>query len=108
MVISVDMTMQYLGHRLPAMLRSNMRIRRWNSTYQPPDPPRAASNAHRDFYKNMGRPVFKSFLIAVCTFQAIYWSWLKLESLEIKENKDAELHSVEEELRSLTKSKAVS
>ena len=85
-----------------------MRIRRWNSTYQPPDPPRAASNAHRDFYKNMGRPVFKSFLIAVCTFQAIYWSWLKLESLEIKENKDAELHSVEEELRSLTKSKAVS
>nr|OQO23460.1 hypothetical protein B0A51_08707 [Rachicladosporium sp. CCFEE 5018] len=50
------------------------------SSYQPPKAPKP--NPHRDFYKNNGRPIFKSFLIAVATYEVIYWSWLKLESLE--------------------------
>jgi len=42
----------------------------------------------RAFYQSFGRPVAKVFLGALLTYQAIYWSWLKLESLEIKEDKN--------------------
>ena len=55
-----------------------------------------------------GRPIAKNFLIAVCTYQVLYWSWLKLESLEIKQEKEDEMRSLEGELRSLTKGKSVS
>ncbi|OQO08969.1 hypothetical protein B0A48_05859 [Cryoendolithus antarcticus] len=67
------------------------------SSYQPPNAQKPNPHARhpealrlrsmltsiqRDFYKNNGRPIFKSFLIAVATYEVIYWSWLKLESLE--------------------------
>ncbi|KAF2416432.1 hypothetical protein EJ08DRAFT_643913, partial [Tothia fuscella] len=40
------------------------------------------------FYKSFGFPVIKVFLGALFTYQLIYWSWLKLESLEVKEEND--------------------
>ncbi|KAK6439860.1 hypothetical protein LTR95_003914 [Oleoguttula sp. CCFEE 5521] len=60
------------------------------STYQPPNAPKP--NPHRDFYKNNGRPIFKSFLIAVATYEVIYWSWLKLESLETVQETNGMFH----------------
>ncbi|KAK4996550.1 hypothetical protein LTR66_003854 [Elasticomyces elasticus] len=61
--------------------------RRANSSYQPPTPPPSASNPHRDFYKTFGRPMGKVFLGALFTYQVLYWTWLKMESLEIREDK---------------------
>ncbi|KAK3691700.1 hypothetical protein LTR37_018493 [Vermiconidia calcicola] len=90
---------------MPA-LRATYGWVRSNSTYQPPDPPKSSSNRHGAFYKTFGRPVAKNFLIALFTYQVIYWSWLKLESLEVKKEKDDEIRSLEGELRSITKSKS--
>lgn len=76
---------------------------RRQSTYQPPDPPRSEQpNAHRNFYKEFGRPVARSFLIAVATYQILYYSWSKLESMEMKREKEGEMRALEGELRKLT------
>ncbi len=75
--------------------------RRLNSTYQPPTPPK--SNRHGSFYREFGPPIIKNFLIALCTFQAIYWSWMKLESMELKKKGNHELRLLEGELRSIAK-----
>ena len=87
----------------PRFLRPS--TRRHESTYQPPTPQdeqqRSGSNRHRDFYRTFGRPLAKNFLIAVATYQLLYFSWLKLESLEAKRDGEAEVKSVEGELREL-------
>lgn len=75
--------------------------RRWESTYQPPTEPRSGRDRHRDFYKTFGRPLAKNFLIAVATYQILYFSWLKLESYETKREGEEEVRSVEGELRGL-------
>lgn len=92
------------SRRLQSRLTQHFAQRRWNSTYQPPEPP----NRHREFYKTFARPIGKNFLIAVVTFQVIYLSWLKLESLETKKEKEGEIQSLEGELKSLTSGKSAS
>ena len=83
--------------------------RRYNSIYQPPNPPnKNAPNPHREFYKTFGRPIAKNFLIAVITYQVLYWSWLKLESIEFKKDTDEEMRSLEGELRGLASNKSTS
>ena len=37
-----------------------------------------------DFYKTFTRPVAKALLMAVFTYQVLYWSWVKLEQDEKK------------------------
>ena len=102
-------TMPVIHHLKRMVLLSSRRIsHRSNSSYQPPDPPKASSNRHGAWYKTFGRPVAKSFLIALCTYQILYLGWLKLESLELKKDKDEEVKSLEGELRSLTKNKTIS
>lgn len=44
----------------------------------------------RAFYKSFGLPFLKVFLGALCTYQIVYWSWLKLESLELKQEKEGQ------------------
>lgn len=79
------------------------------STYQAPDPPRSQRpNPHGNFYKQFGRPVAKNFLIGMLTFQVLYWSWLKLESIEVKQEKGNEMQLLEGELRGLTKGQSAS
>lgn len=39
------------------------------------------------FYRDFGPPVVKVFLGALVTYQVLYWGWLKLESMETKEEK---------------------
>lgn len=74
--------------------------RRAYSSQPPPQQP--APNPHREFYRGgAGRAVFFNFLIATGTFQALYWSWLKLESMEIKKEKGEEIKGLEGELRGL-------
>ena len=80
-------------------------IRRPQSTYQAPTPPRSQKepNPHRDFYKQFGRPVVKNFLVAVMTYQVLYYSWMYLESVEVQEQKGAEIKALEGEIKGLTK-----
>jgi hypothetical protein len=61
-------------------------------------------NPHRAVYKSggAGRAVAFNFLIAMTTFQVLYWSWLKLESMEIQQEKGTELEVLEGELQKLT------
>lgn len=47
-----------------------------------------ANEIQRDFYKYRSRPVFKAALIAIFTYEIIYWGWLKLESMETKHEKE--------------------
>lgn len=87
------------ARRLPSV-RAN------STTYQAPEPPK--SNPHRDFYRGPFRPIAYNVLIALATFQAIYWSWLKLESLEVKQTANKELQSLEGELEGLAAGQAES
>ena len=76
--------------------------------YQAPDQttaqPTEKPNPHREIYKKggIGRPVARNFLIAMATFQVLYWSWLKLESIEVKQEKQEELNTLESEVKTLT------
>ena len=79
-------------------------IRRPQSTYQAPTPPRSQQpNPHRDFYKVFGRPVVKNFLVAVMTYQVLYYSWMYLENVEVQEQKGAEIKALEGEIKELSK-----
>ncbi|KAF2474519.1 uncharacterized protein BDR25DRAFT_310997 [Lindgomyces ingoldianus] len=62
-----------------------------------PTEPRQPSRAGT-FYKSFGSPILKTFLGALFTYQVIYWSWLKLESLETKKNLEDEIRGLETEL----------
>lgn len=81
-------------------------------SYQPPNPPSSnssggttAKNPHRAFYSDFGSPVLKVFLGALFTYQALYWGWMKLETLDVKDEKNAEIAALEGQLRSLTEGK---
>ena len=97
---AIHRPLRALLSRLP-LLRTPQR--RLESTYQPPTPPdpKRGSDRHRDFYKTFGRPLAKNFLIAVATYQVLYFSWLKLESYEVKKDGEGEVKRVEGELRGL-------
>ncbi|KAL9528587.1 hypothetical protein SMMN14_07943 [Sphaerulina musiva] len=86
-----------------------LRAQQQPTQYQAPDqtqalPTTEKRNPHREVYKQggMGRPVARNFLIAMATFQVLYWTWLKLESIEIKQEKLEELKGLESEVKSLT------
>jgi hypothetical protein len=98
------MALTRLGLRHIQAWRPSKTFRRLESTYQPPTA--SKPNRHRGFYKEFGPPVIKNFLIALCTFQAIYWSWLKMESIEMKKSGDSEVRVLEGELKLLTKDKS--
>ncbi|CZT18317.1 uncharacterized protein RCC_04161 [Ramularia collo-cygni] len=88
-----------------ALPRISTTSRRANSSQRPPpqQPPSSTTpNPHREFYRGgLGRAVFFNFLIATGTFQALYWSWLKLESMEVKREKGEEIKVLEGELKGL-------
>lgn len=91
------------------LMRSPL-TKRWQSspTYQAPKPTNSniPSNPHRSFYRTFGRPIVKNFLIAILTYQVIYYSWMKLDSLDVKKTKTEELRALEGEVRALTRGEA--
>jgi hypothetical protein len=44
-------------------------------------------SATGEFYKTFTRPVAKTLLLALFTYQVVYWGWAKLEQDEIKEER---------------------
>ncbi|KAF2861148.1 hypothetical protein K470DRAFT_257301 [Piedraia hortae CBS 480.64] len=55
-------------------------------------------NPHRQFYRTFGQPLARNFLIAMATFQVLYITWVKLESIEVKHRKNEEVGRLEEEI----------
>ncbi|KAI5197969.1 hypothetical protein AUEXF2481DRAFT_44494 [Aureobasidium subglaciale EXF-2481] len=81
---------------------STARTLRQQPIYQPPTPPQEPDNPHRAFYKSFGRPIAKVFFMALFTYQVLHYSWMKLEAMEEKEEKTAELEALEGKLRQIT------
>ncbi|KAM7202772.1 hypothetical protein V8F20_004286 [Naviculisporaceae sp. PSN 640] len=54
-----------------------------------------------NFYKTFTRPVFKTALLAIFTYQLIYYAWVRLETDEIKVEKQAEVQRLEKEVKTL-------
>jgi hypothetical protein len=46
--------------------------------------------ASSQFYKQFTRPIAKVLLLAVFTYQFAYWGWTKLETDEIRAERDGE------------------
>ncbi|KAF2142094.1 uncharacterized protein K452DRAFT_227727, partial [Aplosporella prunicola CBS 121167] len=55
----------------------------------------------RAFYGDFGLPVLKVFFGALATYQVLYWGWLKLESIELKDEKNGEMARLEQQVREL-------
>ncbi|TLD39269.1 hypothetical protein E2P81_ATG00256 [Venturia nashicola] len=99
--------------KLPAPTRfRSITHARFNSSkpqYQAPNPtpttPPPDINPHRAFYKAWGIPLAKVFLGAMFTSQVLYYGWIKLEGIEQKKEKDAEMKLLEGRLAELTASK---
>ncbi|KXX78455.1 Inner membrane assembly complex subunit 17 [Madurella mycetomatis] len=53
------------------------------------------------FYKTFTRPVAKCALLAVLTYQLVYFGWTKLVHEEIKADRQAEITKLEAQVRSL-------
>ncbi|KAF4442384.1 hypothetical protein FACUT_2043 [Fusarium acutatum] len=47
------------------------------------------------FYRTFTRPIAKTLLIAVFTYQLAYWTWVKLETDEIRAERDATIEKLE-------------
>ena len=59
------------------------------------------SNPHRAYYQTHGRALFKCLTLAFLTYQVMYWTWLTLETEEIKDRKNREIKGLEGEVRLL-------
>ncbi|KAI7229428.1 hypothetical protein KC330_g7435 [Hortaea werneckii] len=72
--------------------------------HEPPSQPQGQqkSNATRDFYRMFSRPLIKNFLIAVAVYQVLYYGWAKLESIDVKREKEGEMRSLQGEIDRLT------
>ncbi|KUI56737.1 hypothetical protein VP1G_04085 [Cytospora mali] len=55
-----------------------------------------------EFYKSFTRPVAKVLLMAMFTYQLVYWGWVKLEQDEITAERQGEIAKLEAEVKRLT------
>ncbi|KHN94650.1 uncharacterized protein MAM_07556 [Metarhizium album ARSEF 1941] len=57
------------------------------------------------FYKTFTRPVAKVLLVAVFTYQVVYWAWVKLDADEHRRKTDAEIADLEARVTALDKAR---
>ncbi|KAG8416183.1 hypothetical protein J3459_013679 [Metarhizium acridum] len=55
------------------------------------------------FYKTFTRPIAKVLVVAVFTYQSIYWGWVKLEADEHRQKTDAEIADLEAKVSTMDK-----
>jgi hypothetical protein len=58
-----------------------------------------------NFYRSHGRALFKALTLAFFSYQIVYWSWLTLETEELKAHRDQEIKSLETQVRLLDESR---
>ncbi|KAK1760804.1 hypothetical protein QBC47DRAFT_456511 [Echria macrotheca] len=63
-------------------------------------------SATGDFYKTFTRPVAKCALLAILTYQFVYWGWLKLEQDEIKADRQSDIAQLEAQVEALQRAAA--
>ncbi|CAF9916190.1 MAG: hypothetical protein GOMPHAMPRED_000923 [Gomphillus americanus] len=56
---------------------------------------------HVGFYKSFGRPFAKVFLMGFCSYQIFYYTWIHLESNEMKQIKQKELDGLVKRLQDM-------
>ncbi|KAJ5554456.1 hypothetical protein N7513_004415 [Penicillium frequentans] len=91
-----------LSTRLAGPIRNATSIRTWSSTASKLNAEK--KSAYREGLSAYGafvRPFGKVFLGAVLTYQIIYWSWMKLETDDIKLQKNEQLSGLEKKAREL-------
>ncbi|KIW30187.1 uncharacterized protein PV07_05948 [Cladophialophora immunda] len=54
-----------------------------------------------NFYSTHGRAFFKAITLAFLTYQIAYWAWLTVETEYLKDQKNREVKSLEQEVRLL-------
>ncbi|KAF4976603.1 hypothetical protein FZEAL_6750 [Fusarium zealandicum] len=52
-------------------------------------------SATSQFYRSFTRPIAKTLLLAVFTYQLAYWTWIKLETDEVRAERDATIADLE-------------
>ncbi|KAK9439519.1 hypothetical protein VB005_07675 [Metarhizium brunneum] len=81
------------SRRLPLAARPRGR---WYATAKEPGPT-------SQFYKTFTRPIAKVLVVAVFSYQLIYWGWVKLEADEHRQKTDAEIADLEAKVGTLDK-----
>ncbi|KAJ5658118.1 uncharacterized protein N7484_001767 [Penicillium longicatenatum] len=90
-----------LSTRLAGPIRDASSIRSWSSTASKLSEKKSAYREGLSAYGAFARPFGKVFLGAVLTYQIIYWSWMKLETDDIKLQKNEQLSGLEKKAREL-------
>jgi hypothetical protein len=62
---------------------------------------RRQTSPHVTYYQTHGRALFKCLTLAFLTYQIVYWTWLTLETEEIKDQKNREIKELEREVKLL-------
>ena len=73
--------------------------RRFQSSSSPPKPLPRQGSPHITFYKVYGRALLKALTLAFLSYQVVYWAWLTLETEELKDQKNVEVRTLENEVR---------
>ncbi|OAL21017.1 hypothetical protein AYO20_11441 [Fonsecaea nubica] len=83
-------------------------LRTFSATRQRAQPQRPSSTTSSaaperpvNFYSTHGRAFFKAITLAFLTYQIAYWAWLTLETESLKDEKNREIRSLEQEVRLL-------
>ncbi|ETS80358.1 hypothetical protein PFICI_07887 [Pestalotiopsis fici W106-1] len=64
------------------------------------------SQQRPSFWQTFSRPIFKVALMAIFTYQLVYYGWMKLETDEIRADAAATIADLEKRIESLEQSKA--
>ncbi|KAH0605122.1 uncharacterized protein H6S33_005104 [Morchella sextelata] len=92
---------------LPRLLRAGGQRRGMADMAPPqPAPQKKEVSKHIGFYKELGRPLSKVFLMSFFTYQACYWAWLKLEKEEVQRGKEEEVKGLMAEVDKLKEAAA--
>ncbi|KAI1636430.1 hypothetical protein F4809DRAFT_609517 [Biscogniauxia mediterranea] len=68
---------------------------RFSSQQQQQPPQQKQQSLNGKFYATFGRPIFKTILIAILTYQFAYYAWIRLEHHEIKADMNATILNLE-------------
>jgi len=71
------------------------------NSYSPQKQQHSDPDARPSIYRTHGRALLKALTLAFLTYQVVYWTWLTLETEEIKDSKNREIRSLENEVRLL-------
>ncbi|KAI0201290.1 hypothetical protein F4808DRAFT_133299 [Astrocystis sublimbata] len=77
----------------------------FSSTQAPDTAGDGRSLNHKTFYKTFGRPIAKVFLMAIFTYQLVYFLWVKLEQDEVRAEMNATISDLEARIEQLEKAK---